>query len=103
MLFRSVQFSRSAVSDFWQPHESQHARPPCPSPTPGVHRSEERRVGKECSHQEERPDGSLEGETAVRYKEELPGSDSEQETMGKYQESHGRVIADSLKWDRKIS
>ena len=33
----SVQFSRSVVSDSLQPPESQHARPPCPSPTPGVH------------------------------------------------------------------
>ena len=33
----SVQFSRSVVSDCLQPHESQHARPPCPSSTPGVH------------------------------------------------------------------
>ena len=33
----SVQFSRSVVSDSLQPHESQHARLPCPSPTPGVH------------------------------------------------------------------
>ena len=33
----SVQFSRSVMSDFLQPHESQHARPPCPSPTPGVY------------------------------------------------------------------
>ena len=32
-----VQFSRSVVSDSLQPHELQHARPPCPSPTPGVH------------------------------------------------------------------
>ena len=36
--FSSVQFSRSVVSDFLQPHESQHTRPPYPSPTPGVHR-----------------------------------------------------------------
>ena len=35
--FSSVQFSRPVVSDSLQPHESQHARPPCPSPTPGVH------------------------------------------------------------------
>ena len=35
--FSSVQFSRSFVSDSLWPHESQHARPPCPSPTPGVH------------------------------------------------------------------
>ena len=33
----SVQFSRSVVSDCLRPHESQQARPPCPSPTPGVH------------------------------------------------------------------
>ena len=33
----SVQFSRSVVSDSLRPHESQHARPPCPSPAPGVH------------------------------------------------------------------
>ena len=31
------QFSRSVVSDSLRPHESQHARPPCPSPTPRVH------------------------------------------------------------------
>ena len=30
----SVQFSRSVVSDYLRPHESQHNRPPCPSPTP---------------------------------------------------------------------
>ena len=35
--YSSVQFSRSVVSDSLQPHESQHARPPCPLPTPGVH------------------------------------------------------------------
>ena len=35
--FISVQFSRSVVSDSLRPHESQHARPPCPSPSPGVH------------------------------------------------------------------
>ena len=35
--FSSAQFSRSVVSDSLQPHESQHTRPPCPSPTPGVH------------------------------------------------------------------
>ena len=32
-----VQFSRSVVSDSLQPHGPQHARPPCPSPTPGVY------------------------------------------------------------------
>ena len=33
----SVQFSRSVVSNSLQPHESQYTRPPCLSPTPGVH------------------------------------------------------------------
>ena len=33
----SVQFSRSVVSDSLRSHESQHTRPPCPSPTPGIH------------------------------------------------------------------
>ena len=33
----SVQFSRSVVSDSLWPHESQHAKPPCPWPTPGVY------------------------------------------------------------------
>ena len=34
---RSDQISRSVVSNSLRPHELQHARPPCPSPTPGVH------------------------------------------------------------------
>ena len=34
---RSDQFSLSVVSDSLRPHESQHTRPPCPSPTPRVH------------------------------------------------------------------
>ena len=39
LVWQSVQFSCSVVSNSLrvQPHESQHARPPCPSPTPGVH------------------------------------------------------------------
>ena len=36
-LFNSVQFSRSVMFDSLWPRESQHARTPCPSPTPGVH------------------------------------------------------------------
>ena len=35
--FNSVQFSRSVVSDSLRPYELQQARPPCPSPTLGVH------------------------------------------------------------------
>ena len=34
---RSDHISHSVVSDSLRPHESQHARPPCPSPTAGVH------------------------------------------------------------------
>ena len=37
IMVRWDQISRSVVSDSLWPHESQHARPPCPSPTPGVH------------------------------------------------------------------
>ena len=36
-LISSVQFSCSVMSDSLQPHGPQHARPPCPSPTPGVY------------------------------------------------------------------
>ena len=35
--FSSVHFSRSVVSNSLQPHELQHAMPPCPSPTPGAY------------------------------------------------------------------
>ena len=37
LIFSSVQFSCSLVSNSLQSHESQHTRPPCPSPSPGVH------------------------------------------------------------------
>ena len=37
VIVNSIQFSRSVVSNSLRPHESQHARPPWPSPTPGVH------------------------------------------------------------------
>ena len=36
-IYISVQFSCSVISNSLRPHELQHARPPCPSPTPGVH------------------------------------------------------------------
>ena len=45
--FSSVQFTRSVVSDSLRLHESQHARPPCPSSTPGVH-SESRPLSQWC-------------------------------------------------------
>ena len=35
--FNSVQFSHSVMSAYLRPHELQPTRPPCPSPTPGVH------------------------------------------------------------------
>ena len=35
--FLPVKFTCSVVYDSWRPHEPQHARPPCPSPTPRVH------------------------------------------------------------------
>ena len=37
VLLSSVQFSYSVVSDALRPYEPQHARPPYPSPTPGVY------------------------------------------------------------------
>ena len=46
-MFSSVQFSRSVTSDSVWPHESQHARPPCPSPSPGV-RSDSRPLSPWC-------------------------------------------------------
>ena len=42
-----VQFSRSVMSDCLWPHESKHVRPPCPSPTPGVH-SDSRSLSQWC-------------------------------------------------------
>ena len=47
LVFSSVQFSSSVMSDSLRPHESQHARPPCPSPTPGVH-SDSRPASQWC-------------------------------------------------------
>ena len=43
----TVQFSRSVMSDSLRPYELQHARPPCPSPTPGVH-SDSRPLSQWC-------------------------------------------------------
>ena len=42
--FGSVQFSRSGMSDFLQPHELQHARPPCPSQIPDLTQTHAHRV-----------------------------------------------------------
>ena len=47
LMFRSDQISRSVVFDYLRPHESQHARPSCPSPTPGVH-SDSRPLSQRC-------------------------------------------------------
>ena len=43
-MYQTDQISRSVVSHSLRPHESQHARPPCPSPTPGVHTDSFHRV-----------------------------------------------------------
>ena len=43
-IISSVQFSRSVVSDSLRPHELQHARSPCPSPTPRVHSEKEMQI-----------------------------------------------------------
>ena len=43
----SVEFSRSVVSDSLRPHELQHSRPPCPSPSPRVH-SDSRPLSQWC-------------------------------------------------------
>ena len=43
--YNSVQFSLSVMSDSLWPHALQHARPPCPSPTPGVTETHVHRVG----------------------------------------------------------
>ena len=45
VLMSVSQFSRSVVSDSLQPHEPQHARPPCPSPIPGVYQTHFHWVG----------------------------------------------------------
>ena len=46
-ILSSVQFSRSVLSESLRPHELQHARPPCPSPSPGVH-SDSRPLSQWC-------------------------------------------------------
>ena len=48
---RLDQISRLVVSDFLWPHELQHARPPCPSPTPGVHWDSRPIAIKKAEHQ----------------------------------------------------
>ena len=47
LFIQSVQFRCSVMSDSLRPHEPQHARPPCPSPTPGVH-SDSRPSSQRC-------------------------------------------------------
>ena len=47
LIFSSVQLSHLVMSDSLWPHELQHTRPPCPSPTPGVH-SNSRTLSQWC-------------------------------------------------------
>ena len=44
-MIHSVQFSHSFMPDSLQPHELQHARPPCPSPSPGIYLIHVHRLG----------------------------------------------------------
>ena len=66
----SVQFSRSVVSNSLRLHESQHARPPCPSPTPGVH-SDSRPSSQWCH-----PAISSSVDTFSSCSQSLPASES---------------------------
>ena len=55
LVFSSVQISHSVVSDSLRPHESQHARPPCPSPSPRVHSDHRVRDAIQPSHPRSSP------------------------------------------------
>ena len=57
-LVSSVQFSRSVMSDSLGRHESQHARPPCPSPSPGVHSDSQKYCPTLCDPIDSSPPGS---------------------------------------------
>ena len=59
LCLESVQFSHSVVSDSLRPHESQHTRPPCPSPTPGVYSNSSRSLLKFMSVQSVMPSSHL--------------------------------------------
>ena len=65
-----MQFSLSVVSDSLRHHESQHARPPCPSPTPGVH-SDSRPSSQWCH-----PAISFSVVPSSSCPQSLPGSES---------------------------
>ena len=67
---RSDQISCSVVSNSLRPHESQHARPPCPSPTPGVH------WDSHPSSQGCHPAISSSGVPFSSYPQSLPASES---------------------------
>ena len=49
-LFISVQFSQSVMSNSLQPHGLQHARPPCPSPTPSLLKLMSTELVMPCNH-----------------------------------------------------
>ena len=66
----SVQFSHSVASDSLWPHESQHAGPPCPSPSPGVH-SDSRPLSRWCH-----PAISLSVVPFSSFPQSLPASES---------------------------
>ena len=64
--FRSDQISCSVVSDSLRSHESQHARPPCPSPTPGVHQTHVHQVSNAIQ-----PSHPLSSPSQGYYKEKM--------------------------------
>ena len=66
----SVQFSHSVVSDSLRCHESQHARLPCPSPTPRIH-SDSRPSSQWCH-----PAISSSGVPFFSWPQSLPASES---------------------------
>ena len=66
----SVQFSHSVVSDSSQSHESQHARPPCSSPTPGVH--SDSRPSSQLCHQYPLIPSGLDGKLDGKWHKFIP-------------------------------
>ena len=65
----SVQFSCSVVSDSLRPHELQHTRPPCPSPTPRVH-------SDSCPSSQWRHPAISSSVVPVSFPQSLPASES---------------------------
>ena len=91
----SVQFSRSVVSDSLQPHESQHARPPCPSSTPRAHsdsRSSVVRVSKlKLKTQNPGQSPIIQSHTKMRYWERGQNTENRTALLGKCYHSNRKL------------